>query len=118
MSVLEAAVHNRKIAHSPAVKIKLPTINKNVANSIIALGLDDVRRIADAAPRWMTAFVWTVAPAGRRPGEAAGLTLEHVDFMRREIHVDRKLTTIARYVDETPEGETRTTAVLAHCCVD
>jgi hypothetical protein len=61
VSVLEAAVHNRKIAHSPAVKIKLPTINKNVADSIIALGLDDVRRIADAAPPWMTTFVWTVA---------------------------------------------------------
>jgi integrase len=57
--------------------------------------------------------VWTIATAGLRPGEAAGLTLERVDFMRREIHVDRQLTTIVRDVEDTPAGETRTTAVLA-----
>jgi hypothetical protein len=67
VSILEAAVNNRKIAHSPAVKIRLPTINKNVADSITALGLDDVRRIADAAPPWMTTFVWTVATDQAKP---------------------------------------------------
>jgi integrase len=113
VSILEAAVYDRKIARSPAVKIKLPKVNKTVADSVVALDLDDVHRIAEAAPPWMTAFVWTIATAGLRPGEAAGLTLERVDFMRREIHVDRQLTTIVRDVEDTPAGETRTTAVLA-----
>ncbi len=113
VSILEAAIYDRKIAHSPAVKIKLPRINKTVADSVVALDLDDVHRIADAAPPWLTAFVWTIATAGLRPGEAAGLTLERVDFMRRELHVDRQLTTIVRDADQTPEGEFRTTAVLA-----
>lgn len=113
VSIFEAAVYDRKIARSPAVKITLPKINKTVADSVVALDLDDVYRIADAAPPWLTAFVWTIATAGLRPGEAAGLTFERVDFMRREIHVDRQLTTIVRDASETPVGETRTTAVLA-----
>lgn len=113
VSILEAAVYDRKIARSPAVKIKLPKVNKAVADSVVALDLDDVHRIAAAAPPWMTAFVWTIATAGLRPGEAAGLTLERVDFMRRELHIDRQLTTIVRDPEDTPHGETRTTAVLA-----
>ena len=113
VSILEATVYDRKIAHSPAIKIKLPKVNKTVADSIVALDLNDVHRIADAAPKWMTAFVWTIATAGLRPGEGAGPTLERVDLMRREPHIDRQLSTITRDADETPEGETRTTVVLA-----
>lgn len=113
VSMLEAAVHDRRITHSPAIRIKLPKVIKSATDNIVVLDLDDVHRIADAAPPWMTAFTWTIATAGLRPGEAAGLTLERVDFMRREIHVDRQLTTIVRDADDTPEGETRTTAVLA-----
>lgn len=113
VSILEAAVFDRRITHSPAIRIKLPKAAKSATDNIVVLDLDDVHRIADAAPPWMTAFVWTIATAGLRPGEAAGLTLERVDFMRRELHVDRQLTTIVREAEETPEGETRTTAVLA-----
>ncbi len=113
VSMLEAAVHDRRITHSPAIRIKLPKVARSATDNIVVLDLDDVHRIADAAPPWMTAFTWTIATAGLRPGEAAGLTLERVDFMRREIHVDRQLTTIVRDAADTPEGETRTTAVLA-----
>lgn len=112
-SILEAAVFDRKITHSPAIRIKLPKAARKTTDNIVTLDLDDVHRIADAAPPWMTAFTWTIATAGLRPGEAAGLTLERVDFMRREIHVDRRLTTIVRDAEDTPDSETRTTAVLA-----
>jgi len=113
VSILEAAVFDRRITHSPAIRIKLPKVAKSATDNLVVLDLDDVHRIAEAAPPWMTAFTWTIATAGLRPGEAAGLTLERVDFMRREIHVDRQLTTIVREAADTPEGETRTTAVLA-----
>ncbi len=113
VSILEAAVFDRWITHSPAIRIKLPKVTKQATDNLVVLDLDDVRRIADAAPPWLTALTWTIATAGLRPGEAAGLTLERVDFMRREIHVDRQLTTIVRDAADTPEGETRTTAVLA-----
>lgn len=113
VSILEAAVYDRKIARTPAVKIKLPKVNKTAADSVVALDLDDVHRIAEAAPPWLTAFVWTIATAGLRPGEAAGLTLERIDLMHREIDIDRQLTTIVRDTAETPVGEARTTAVLS-----
>jgi integrase len=93
VSVFEAAVHDRKIAHSPAVKIQLPKVERTAASQVVVLDLDDVRRIADAAPPWLAAFTWAIATAGLRPGEAAGLTLERVDFMRRTISVDRQLIT-------------------------
>ena len=52
-----------------------------------------MRRIADAAPPHLTAFVWLIATAGLRPGEAAGLTVERVNFLQKTIDVDRQLLT-------------------------
>lgn len=93
VSILEAAVHDRVIVQSPAVKIQLPKIERTAASQVVALDLDDVYRIADEAPPWLKAFVWTIATGGLRPGEAAGLTVERVDFMRRTISVDRQMVT-------------------------
>ena len=93
VSILEAAVHDGKIVRSPAIKIQLPKTIKTAASQVVALDLDDVRRIADAAPPHMTAFVWLIATAGLRPGEAAGLTVERVNFLQKTIDVDRQLLT-------------------------
>ena len=84
MSILEAAVHDGRIVRSPAVKIRLPTVIKTAASQVVALDLDDVRRIADAAPPHLTAFVWLIATAGLRPGEAAGLTVERVELPTKD----------------------------------
>ena len=100
VSMIEGAVHDRLIVQSPAVKIRLPKVNHTVASQVVALDVDDVHRIAEAAPPWLTAFVWTIATAGLRPGEAAGLTVERVDFMRRSISVDRQLTTLSKGVPQ------------------
>ena len=93
VSIFEAAVHDGKIVRSPAIKIRLPKTIKTAASQVVALDLDDVRRIADAAPPHMTAFVWLIATAGLRPGEAAGLTVERVNFLQKTIDVDRQLLT-------------------------
>ena len=93
VSIFEAAVHDGKIVRSPAVKIRLPKTIKTAASQVVALDLDDVRRIADAAPPHLTAFVWLIATAGLRPGEAAGLTVERVNFLQKTIDVDRQLLT-------------------------
>ena len=84
VSILEAAVHDGRIVRSPAVKIRLPTVIKTAASQVVALDLDDVRRIADAAPPHLTAFVWLIATAGLRPGEAAGLTVERVELPTKD----------------------------------
>jgi integrase len=93
-SILEASALDRKITKSPAVKITLPKVERTSASQVVVLDLDDVHRIADAAPPWLTAFTWTCATAGLRPGEAAGLTVERVDFMRRTLSIDRQLSTL------------------------
>ena len=93
VSIFEAAVHDGKIVRSPAIKIRLPKTIKTAASQVVALDLDDVRRIADAAPPHLTAFVWLIATAGLRPGEAAGLTVERVNFLQKTIDVDRQLLT-------------------------
>ena len=93
VSILTAAVHDGKIIRSPAIKIQLPKPIKTAASQVLALDLDDVRNIAEAAPPHMTAFVWLIATAGLRPGEAAGLTVERVNFLEKTIDVDRQMVT-------------------------
>ena len=77
----------------PAIKIQLPKTIKTAASQVVALDLDYVRRIADAAPPHLTAFVWLIATAGLRPGEAARLTVERVNFLKKTIDVDRQMLT-------------------------
>lgn len=97
VSILESAVADRLIAHSPAVRISLPKRQRHPSDMMVVLDADAVHRLADEVRAPLRAFVWTMAAAGLRPGEAAGLTLERVDFLRREITVDRQLLTHSGY---------------------
>ena len=108
VSFFEAAVYDGKIVRSPAVKIRLPKTIKTAASQVVALDLDDVRRIAEAAPPHLTALVWLIATAGLRPGEAAGLTVERVNFLQKTIDVDRQLLTPPKGLPHL--GPTKTTA--------
>jgi integrase len=45
--------------------------------------------------RRLAAVPYVPAGCGLRPGETFGLELEHVDFLRREIHVEQQLVTIS-----------------------
>jgi integrase len=50
-----------------------------------------VMAIAEAMPARYRAYVITGAGTGLRPAELFGLTGDRVDFLRREITVDRQL---------------------------
>lgn len=93
VSIFEAAVRDRRIAHSPAEGITLPKAAEVRSDRVVALDLDDVRAIAGAVPPWLTALVWTMATTGLRPAEAVGLTVERIDLERRTVRVDRQLIT-------------------------
>ena len=108
VSIFEAAVHDGRIVRSPAVKIRLPTVIKTAASQVVALDLDDVRNIADAAPPHLTAFVWLIATTGLRSGEAAGLTVERVNFLQKTIDIDRQMLTPSAGAPHL--GPTKTTA--------
>lgn len=87
-SVFLAAQGDRVIAQSPCAKIRLPRIERAV---IVPLETETVLAITEAMPPRWQALVTVMAGTGLRPGEAAGVTLDRVDFLRRSVRVDRQL---------------------------
>ena len=54
-----------------------------------------VRAMVEAVGDRYRALVVLLAGSALRPGEALGLTVDRVDFLRRTIRVDRQLVTVA-----------------------
>jgi len=98
-SILNAAVADRVIAHSPAIGLRLPALD---AGEVVPLHPEEVLRLIDAMPDQYRAAAWLAVGSGLRQGELFGLTVDRVDFLRRSLRVDRQLVT-------TP-GETPTWA--------
>jgi integrase len=97
---MRAAVVDRIIKADPSAGVPLPRARKAAAAMTIP-AVEEVGRALDVAPTWFRPFIAVCAFAGLRLGEAAGLQLEDVDFLRRTIAVRRQL-----------QGETSTTAEL------
>ncbi|MFC6151547.1 MULTISPECIES: tyrosine-type recombinase/integrase [Mumia] len=87
-SVFRAAVDDRLIARTPCERITLPRIDKPV---IEPLPTETVLALEEAMPPRWRAIVRLMAGTGVRPGEAAGVTLDRIDFLRRSLRVDRQL---------------------------
>lgn len=85
-----AAVLDKIIPSSPAVGVKAPRARKAEA-AMRLLTADQVAAALDAADEWFRPFVAVCAFAGLRLGEAAGLQLRDVDFLRRTIAVARQV---------------------------
>jgi integrase len=100
---MRAAVTDRIIASSPCVGVKLPEI---VRERIIPLELEQVQTLSGAMPErygalvilgagtGLPALVILGAGTGLRQGEAFGLTVDRIDFLRRVLTVDRQLVTV------------------------
>ncbi|MGE3448707.1 MAG: tyrosine-type recombinase/integrase [Microbacteriaceae bacterium] len=87
-SVMTSAVEDRMIVTSPCRRIDLP---RSEHGQIEPLRVDQVHALIEAAdPRWRAYFV-LLAGCGLRQGEAFGLTVDRVDFLRRTVRVDRQL---------------------------
>ena len=54
---------------------------------------DTLDRLAGAAPAWFGVAIPLALGIGLRQGEACGLTVDRVDFLRRTVRVDRQLVT-------------------------
>ncbi len=97
---LRAAVADRVIAHDPSARIRPPRARRAEA----AMTLPEpaqVRAALGVADELFAPFLAVCAFAGLRLGEAAGLQLGDVDFMRRVLRVRRQV-----------QGATRSTAHL------
>jgi integrase len=83
---MRAAVLDRVIKADPTAGAALPRRRKAAAAMTIPTA-EEVGTALDLAPTWFQPFVAVCAFAGLRLGEAAGLRLEDVDFLRRTISV-------------------------------
>jgi integrase len=91
-ALLSAAVEDDRLARNPASGARLPKVEKS---PLVPMTGDEVRLLAQQVPDHVRAAVLLSAGTGLRQGEAFGLTSDRVDFMRRELRVDRQLWTPA-----------------------
>ena len=86
--MLNDAIADRKLASNPCASTKLPD---EPQRSIIIPTDDAIVQIHDAITPRYAAAIHVAAGTGLRQGELLGLTVDQVDFLRREIIVDRQL---------------------------
>jgi integrase len=89
-NMLEAAVVDERIPKNPAKGAHAPTSDDA---PFVPLTVEQVRAITLRVVEHVRAGVLVVAGTGLRQGELFGLTVDRVDFMRRELRVDRQLFT-------------------------
>lgn len=97
-SAFRAAVTDKVIAENPCAGVKLPRERRREAAMTIPTP-EQVKKALDVAPDWFAPFIQVCAFAGLRLGEAAGLQLGDVDFLRRSISISRQI-----------QGNTKTSA--------
>ncbi|HAM22193.1 MAG TPA: site-specific integrase [Actinobacteria bacterium] len=91
-AVMLSARRDRLIAESPTDGVRLPRAERSAA-SLVPLSVEQVRALSDAVPSRYRALVIASAGLGLRQGEACGLTVDRVDFLRRQVRIDRQLVT-------------------------
>jgi integrase len=91
-AIMRAARLNRLIHESPTDGAKLPNRDSD-RSALVPLTTEQVHAIAEAVPHRYRALVITSAGLGLRQGEACGLTVDRVDFLRRTVRIDRQLLT-------------------------
>jgi integrase len=83
-SLMQAAVDDGLIPANPCSRVPLPRVDKTVVHPLPAAA---VAALAAAITARYEVTVWLAAGAGLREGEALGLTVPRVDFLRRRILV-------------------------------
>ncbi|WP_211355142.1 site-specific integrase [Blastococcus colisei] len=89
--IFKAAVRDRRIVASPCEGTKLPKVHRR---RVEPLTLEAVQALTNAVPDRYRALVTLAAGTGLRQGEAFGLTVDRIDFLRRQLTVDRQLITM------------------------
>lgn len=100
-SVFRAAVADKVIAADPCQGVVLPRRRKAEAAMRVPT-VENVGRLLRAADERFAAYVALCAFAGLRMGEAAGVQVGDVDFLRRQLTVSRQLQRDGRNVAVRP----------------
>jgi integrase len=89
--IFKAAVRDRRVATSPCEGTKLP---KRQPKRVEPLSTEAVAALLAVVPdRYRTLFM-LAAGTGIRQGEAFGLTIDRINFLRRQLTVDRQLIVV------------------------
>jgi integrase len=89
--IFRAAVRDRRVVANPCTGTKLPKVHRSRVQPPTT---EQVRALEAAIdPRWR-ALITLSAGTGMRHGECLGLTVDRIDFLRRQLTVDRQLVTV------------------------
>ncbi|MEV0945611.1 site-specific integrase [Rhodococcus sp. NPDC049939] len=89
-SVLRAAKRDKVLGSDPSETVALPRRRRAEAAMVIPTS-EQVGALVREADEDFDAFVALCAFAGLRLGEAAALQVGDIDFLRREVHVERQV---------------------------
>jgi integrase len=89
--IFRAAVRDRLLVISPCVDVRLP---KTEPKRVEPLTTEKVEALIEAMPARYRALIVLAAGTGLRQGEAFGMELETVDFLRRTLEVRQQLVTM------------------------
>jgi integrase len=89
--IFRAAVRDRLIAATPCIDIRVP---KPEPKRVEPLATEQVEALIAAMPERSRALVVLAAGTGLRQGEAFGVELETLDFLRRTLEVRQQLVTM------------------------
>lgn len=88
VTVFKSAVTDRIITLTPCVDIKLPKVERS---KVVPLSNEAIQKLVIQVPDRFRSMVILGAGTGLRQGEAFGLTVDRVDFLRKTLTVDRQL---------------------------
>lgn len=89
-AALKAAVRDRRLVSDPSVGVVLPRRQRREQAMEVATSEQVGRLLARCEPR-MRAYIALCAFAGLRLGEASGLNVSDLDFLRRRLEVVRQV---------------------------
>jgi integrase len=107
--VFDAAIDDRHITVNPCSTGASKSLPERKRKKFVPLTTDQVDALAAEIADRYRAMVYVQAGCGLRIGELLALGVEHVDFLRREVHVERQLAPGARdFSPPKTEGSVRT----------
>jgi integrase len=117
-SVLRGAVADRVIPTDPSEGVALPRRRRSAAAMTIPTS-GEIGKLLAAADRPFRAFIGLGAFAGLRLGEAAGVQVGDVDFLRRTLAISRQVQRDGRSVEiRPPKWGSERTVYLAPTLVE
>jgi len=96
-TIFKAAVLDRIIPSTPCRQINLPAVEEK---RVTPLPVETVEKLIEAVPDHYRALIVLGAGTGMRISEALGVTNDRIDWIRRNVTVDRQLLRVTRDVTQ------------------